>query len=97
MQSARQSELREILLHVMSKGLLRIRARGFGGYADQCAIEADHLHNLPDLVLQPSLQMLPYYFDVSRTSFIARADDTTEFEVDWKRLEAILTEMRRTQ
>jgi hypothetical protein len=88
--------MRETLLHVLSKGLLRIRAEGFSGRANQCAIDADHLHNLPSLVLQPSLQPLSYYLDVTRIAFIKSVRDTSEFEVDWKRLEAVLSDMLRS-
>ena len=91
---AEQSELNEILLDVLRKGILRIRAQGFDGRADQCAIEADHLHNLPLLVLKPTLHELSHYLDVTRIDFINRARDTKEFETDWKRLESMISEMR---
>src|ERR1043166_741489 len=39
-------EIAEIVTQIISMGLLRIRASGWSGNADRCAIEADHLHNL---------------------------------------------------
>jgi hypothetical protein len=37
-------------MQILRIGLLRIRAFGEEGLADRCAIEADHLHNLPEIV-----------------------------------------------
>jgi hypothetical protein len=90
-----ESELKTALLNVLRKGILRIRALGFDGLADQCAVEADHLHNLPALVLKPTLPEMSYYFDVTRIDFMNRARDTREFDADWAQLKSILSEMRR--
>jgi hypothetical protein len=92
---AEQSELDTVLLRILHKGILRIRVQGFAGLANQCALEADHIHNLPLLILKPTLQEISYYFDVTRIGFIKSADDTREFEADWNRLASILSEMPR--
>jgi len=44
------TEIAEILTEILRTGLLRIRALGWSGNAERCAIEADHLHNVPDLL-----------------------------------------------
>jgi hypothetical protein len=90
-----QSELTEVLLRILRKGILRIRGYAWAGSADLCAIEADHIHNLPSLISNPTLPLLSYYFDVSRVAFIEQARGTSGFEVDWNRLGILLSEMRQ--
>ena len=51
-------ELDGILLEILREGLLRIRGRGWDGRPDQCAIEADHLRNLPELIRNPRPELL---------------------------------------
>jgi hypothetical protein len=60
----------QILLEILTTGLLRIRAPGWSGDAERCAIEADHIHNLPDLLTHFSSERLVYYWDVERNSYI---------------------------
>ncbi len=43
-------EVAEILLEILQNGLLRIRMLGWSDAGHRCAIEADHLHNLPHLL-----------------------------------------------
>jgi hypothetical protein len=88
---AGQSELNEILLRILRNGILRARAQGWAGRSDLSAIEVDHIHNLPSLMLNPNLQELRYYFDVSRVDFVKRAEDVTDFEADWKSLAGFLS------
>src|SRR5207248_763300 len=40
-------EIVEIVAHILQVGLVRIRALGWQNNAGRCAVEADHLHNLP--------------------------------------------------
>jgi hypothetical protein len=47
-QAQEAEELRAVLLNILTTGLLRIRAYGWNGQVDLCALEADHLHNLPN-------------------------------------------------
>jgi hypothetical protein len=88
-----EEELRSIVANLLRIGLLRIRVFGWSGQADLCAIEADHLHNLPRLTQEANLKWLRYYYDLSRPSFIKRAVKPEEFEQDWKRLGEILAEV----
>lgn len=78
----------EILFNILRIGLLRIRAKGWSNNAPACASEADHLHNLPDLLSNFSVERLNYYWDVERVGFIEHtaADDLKEFEPWWNRL-----------
>ena len=74
-----QSEINEILLRILRKGILRARAQGWAGRADLCAIEAEHIHNLPFLILNPNPQELEHYVNAPRVDFINRAGDVGEF------------------
>ncbi len=64
-------ELEAVVLKIIEHGLLNIRVLGFSkGDAKACAIEADHLHNLPSLVQNCSAESLRYYLDVCRPAYI---------------------------
>jgi hypothetical protein len=89
-----KDDCRGILLEILRTGLLRIRVLGWSGQADQCTVEADHLHNLPELILNPQLELLAYYFDNSRPAFITTGVNTEQFDSLWKQLESILDKMR---
>jgi hypothetical protein len=82
-------DIAEILLEIIKTAVLRIRALGWSGNAAQCAIEADHVHNLPALLGHYSPDQLSYYLDVSRPSFIqqAKGADVDAFEHLWASLE----------
>ena len=43
-------EIAEILLGIIEWGLIDIRVLGWDGHADRCAVEEDHIHNLPRLL-----------------------------------------------
>src|SRR6516225_8758606 len=83
------SEIANILLEIITTGLLRIRAFGWSGDAKQCAVEADHIHNLPHLVTQGGLDGLTYYWEVERTSFINQTDaqQLAVWEPLWRQLQ----------
>jgi hypothetical protein len=89
-----EEELRLILLNILRTGLLRIRMDGWNGRADECAIEADHLHNLPGIAKELKVELLSHYYNTTRSSFIKQAKIVQGFEEDWKRLGEILAEMQ---
>ncbi len=89
-----EQEIRTILLDILRLGLLRIRVLGWNGDADNCAIEADHLHNLPEIAREPKLESLTYYYEIERSVFIKGARQLTEFEDRWNSLGQILDELR---
>ena len=65
-------EIAEVLARMIAEGLLRIRAAGWSGRPDLCAIEADHLHNLPGLIADYSPDQLAYYWTVERPGYSER-------------------------
>jgi hypothetical protein len=81
-------EIADILLEILKVGILRIRSFAWNENPARCAIEADHLHNLPDLLTNFSQDLLKFYWDVSRASFIqdSLSEDIIEFNSLWDRL-----------
>ena len=84
-------EIRITLLKILRIGLLRIRALGSEGSAQQCSVEADHLHNLPGLVESSRPEELLYYYDIERPSFLRRTtSNTDEFKPLWDQLAKLI-------
>src|SRR3954453_11829226 len=81
-------EVSQIILAILKTGLLRVRSLAWSGQVDRCATEADHLHNLPGLLADYSEEMLQYYWDVERPSYIDQipADQLAEWEPHWQKL-----------
>lgn len=87
------SEVAVILAEILKLGLLRIRSFGLKKNAARCAIEADHVHNLPFLLANFSDDLLRFYLDVERTSFLqqASADAEIAFGSLWRHLDNSLS------
>jgi hypothetical protein len=82
-------EITKIITEILTAGLLRIRALGWSGAnTERCAVEADHLHNLPALLNDFKPELLAYYWDAERVSFIERSssEDVEGFEPLWNAL-----------
>jgi hypothetical protein len=90
----REEDIRRLLLNLLRTGILRIRAFASQEDASRCFDEADHIHNLPDMIRNPRLELLSNYFDVERPGFIAHSPSTDAFEADWLRLGELVDEMR---
>ena len=91
----RCEEVREILLEILREGLLRIRVAGWAGRSEDCANEADHLHNLPWIIQECSLKPVRSYYEIARPAFTRMASNVSKpelFEPQWERLRAILIE-----
>lgn len=90
----------KVILDILTRGLLAIRSYGWAGEAAKAASEADHLHNLPDLLRDYKWDKLEYYWDIERPCYINRAapDDRRGFHFDdlWQEL-AELVEQERPQ
>jgi hypothetical protein len=81
-------EITDVLTEILTTGLLRIRALGWSGYSERCAIESDHIHNLPDLLAHYSPERLDYYWNVERTSYIIQTptSELAVWEPLWRKL-----------
>ena len=83
------AEIANVITEILTTGLLRIRALGWSGAsAQRCAVEADHLHNLPALLSDFKPESLAYYWEAERVSFIQRSspEDVEGFEPLWEAL-----------
>jgi hypothetical protein len=82
----------DILLEILRVGLLRIRSLGWMANPGRCAVEADHLHNLPSLLLHYSSEALKHYWEGDRLAFQSKSspDDLESFAHLWDRLEPLL-------
>jgi len=92
-----EEEIRRVLLNILGIGLLRTRAWGCDGRPEDCAVEADHLHNLPRLVSDLKIKPLVYYWNIERPAFIHNAKQTLGFEADWKRLGELVAEAQKAE
>jgi hypothetical protein len=87
-----------VLLDILQQGLLACRAFGWQGDARRCAIEADHLHNIPSLLSDYSPDRLRVYWDVERPAFAAQCDPNqmSGWQSHWDRLEPFVEEAELT-
>jgi hypothetical protein len=81
-------EIAAIVAEILKAGILRIRQLGWANDGERCAVEADHIHNLPDLLSNYSPDLLKHYWEVERTGFINQSSpaDLASFELLWQRL-----------
>ncbi len=84
------SGIKDILQDLITTGLIRIRALAWEGAADRCAIEADHIHNLPSLLAHEEPDGLVHYGEVERPSHIRQSGPThlAMWEPLWRWLQA---------
>jgi hypothetical protein len=77
-----------VVLEILQLAVLKIRAGGWGGDAARCAVEADHVHNLPALLIDYSADLLQFYWQVERPSFVKRSkpEDLQCYESLWAEL-----------
>jgi hypothetical protein len=76
---------KEAVAEILYRGLLFIRGTP-GSDVERCSLEADHLHNLPGLLLEESIPLLNYYFKLERPDYLARVSGPIPpgYEAQWK-------------
>jgi hypothetical protein len=91
------SEIADVVLEIIRNAVLSIRLAGYRGDAEYCAIEADHIHNLPDLLRNYRREKLEYYLSLERPDYIERLEKIPganhhayEAQWQWQRLEQLL-------
>jgi hypothetical protein len=84
-------EMNTILMTIIRTAILRIRYFGQRGDAKACAVEADHVHVLCELIESPDWNVLKYYYAISRQGYLReQCADATAFEPSWEKLESLL-------
>lgn len=92
------NEIQALLLEILRIGLLRIRALGLEGFGEQCSVEADHLHNLPELVQSLRPELLRYYYDIERPAFLRNSkSNADDFKHAWGVLGKLIAEAGRPE
>lgn len=91
-------DVARVILQILQVAVLRIRAGGWRGDSSRCALEADHVHNLPALLIDYSDELLRFYWQVERTSFMRRCrpDDLEGYEPLWAELEELVSASSRS-
>ncbi|SPE58688.1 hypothetical protein SBV1_2790012 [Verrucomicrobia bacterium] len=81
-------EVSSAIAQILRIGILNIRAFAFQKNAARCAAEADHLHNLPQLLVSYSPKLLDFYLDVEQPAFLRDTNSlgVGQFEVHWEAL-----------
>lgn len=76
----------EVLIAILRTAILQIRMAGWSNDPDRCAKLADHVHNIPALLLDYSPDRLRFYWECERPAFIDDADEsmTFRFEDEWE-------------
>jgi len=86
-------EVAQAVLEIIRWAVLSIRVAGWRGDANYCAIEADHIHNLPDLLSNYKPDKLDYYLRIERLSYLSQVHEALPnvnaeaYQAQWQRLE----------
>lgn len=92
------SERDQIYACILEQGLLRLRDSALLGLIEYCAIEAEHLHNLPSLLGESNERRHEYYFEKERPFYLERVDRSVpgieftlrRYEECWQQLSELL-------
>jgi hypothetical protein len=64
--------LAPVVLDLIRWGIYKARIAGWSGDAARAAVEADHIHNLPDLISDYEDHRLRYYWEYERAAYLAK-------------------------
>lgn len=86
-------EVARVILQILQVAVLRIRASGWRGDGSRCAADADHVHNLPALLIDYSDELLRLYWQVERPLFMKRCPpaDLEGYEPLWAELAELVS------
>jgi hypothetical protein len=65
------TEVRAAIAAILKTALLTIRLKSAAGDCKECEVESDHVHNLPDLLVNLSDDLLRFYYDVERKQYLS--------------------------
>lgn len=82
------------LAEILRQALLNTRVAAQSGDTARCHAEADHVHNLPSLLTDFAPDVLRFYWNVERASYIREAgvSGSESFSNAWSRLEVAMRE-----
>ena len=87
-------EVARVALEIIRNAVLSIRVAGWQHDVEYCALEADHIHNLPSLILSYSKEKLEYYLNIERPCYVdkikERSGNPEAFRAQWEKLEQFL-------
>jgi len=63
-------EVRVALLQILETAILSIRFNANSGKSNYCFIEADHIHNIPGILVDFNIEKLEWYFNATKESYI---------------------------
>ena len=85
------NNIADVILRILQTGVVEARSAGWSKDADLGAAQADHIHNLPDLLRRYSPRKLKYYWERERPLFISRmGGQPLMFEELWAELESLV-------
>lgn len=88
----REDQICRVLAEIVHRGLLNIRGFASQGNADACFTEADHLHNLPHLIADFREELLEFYCDTERQSYLNAGGSPHSYEQLWAKLDSLRSE-----
>ncbi|HZL90562.1 MAG TPA: hypothetical protein VFB96_19500 [Pirellulaceae bacterium] len=68
------TERDSIYVQILHHGLLRIRDSAALGHLEYCAVESEHLHNVPSLIGETNEERHLYYFSHERAHYLKHVD-----------------------
>jgi hypothetical protein len=88
-------EVADPVARILYKAIVTIRGAAWNNMSTYCAIEADHIHNLPSLLRGYSRECLEYYLDVERRGYIRDLEELQDMDAEvfrpmWVELERYL-------
>lgn len=85
-------DIAAVALAILQMGTIRIRCFASAKESRKCFIEADHIHNLPDLVRDYQPARLRYYWDIERPSFMAQVPESERRDLEplWNKMAELI-------
>lgn len=85
-------EKQGIYLTILRYAILNMRVQGYRGNPEACFVEADHVHNIPEILMKDNMDRENYYWKVERAIYLSKADEyySSSFRIVWSKLEKLL-------
>jgi hypothetical protein len=91
------ADIADVILRILETGVIQARSAGWSEDAAPCAAQANHIHNLPDLLRRYSPRKLKYYWNTERSAFIRQmGGQPIVFEELWAELEPLVPQTRKS-